>query len=347
MANLSQMKRLIVLFSITVLSVQAQVSSVVLECKDGLPCLSEMKDATVHVIIKDFCDDSKPYKKVLQEKWKYSKLAFDYSEKYDAVNDFGSKIFTKGEWYMYIERFNDSKCSADTVNRMLSISSSGRVSSSVSYVHTRLSIGKAVVDRNIKVVSVIEIPLFPAPGKVVGIGVGFPFSSFTQKPDISQGFFNLGNEFYFENILHILDQFIDNKIDHFTKYNTTLLNCESLKEIVSSTLYVPQYMLLNSSGYFKSIVYVDSSKYFQGYKSKYKILTNEEMVEKFKSKNPFYYLLWAAEGGTKYYFVIEGSTGKIMAVHYSHCTTVSNYDIEKTDMANFYNDFLTGNKSCK
>lgn len=335
------MKRLIVLFSITVLSVQAQVSSVVLECKDGLPCLSEMKDATIHVIIKDFCDDSKPYKKVLQEKWKYSKLAFDYSEKYDEVNENGRRIYTIGEWYMYIERSGDNKCSTYANDGKHSINSN------VGYTHTRLCIGKAILHRYIQIKDVIEIPLFPAPGKVVGIGVGFPFSSFTQKPDISQGFFNLGNEFYFENILHILDQFIDNKIDHFTKYNTILLNCESLKEIVSSTLYVPQYMLLNSSGYFKSIVYVDSSKYFQGYKSKYKILSNEEMVEKFKSKIPFNYLLWAAEGGTKYYFVIEGTTGKIMAVHYTHCTTVSNYDIEKTDMANFYNDFLTGNKSCK
>lgn len=310
-----------------------QVTSVVFESKDNEATYNELKNATVHVIIKDFCDDSKPYKKILEDNWKHSKLIYDYSEKYDWINQDGGLrgLCKEGEWYMFLER---------SIGQKGTFGGGGiQNSSHYNFSNTEISIAKVVGKKRLQLQYVIKMPIYPAPGKEYQ--VGYPSGGIQQNVDVAKSFFNLSNEFYLLNTIQVLNQFVEKQISYWMSYDDKELNCESLKEVLKSTLYIPQYVLVKSSRNNDKLAFVDGNKYFKGYESNYKMLTNEEMVKKFKSGEQFYYLLYSVGYG-KWNFIVEGTTGKIMSISGDS----KGYNIDENDMSDLYNN-LKNNKKCK
>jgi hypothetical protein len=206
------------------------------------------------------------------------------------------------------------------------------------FTFTGLSVAKAVGKKKPILKNVIYIPLFPSPNEPVSV----PRSFILQDVDVMKEFYNISTEFYFKNILQVLDQFVNSNVSGYVQYAKEKVLCNDLKQIQSSTLFIPQYTLLKSSLHGDKIEFVNPSDYFVGFEGSYKVLTNEEMSAMFKEQKSFYYLLWAAEGGIKYNFIIESLTGKIMSVGYGR-----GYNINKKDMPGLYEKDLKNNTNCK
>lgn len=301
----------------------AQVRYVHLEASKGEAVFADLKDATLHVVIKDFCDDSKPYKKIMEENWKHSKLSFDYEEKFDMMP--GDKVCQEGEWYMFLERSMGSTPGAQ------------RGENYSNFMNTNIIVAKCVGKRG-KMDYVVEMPIFPAPGK--DKKVGYPYSFLTQNLDVATCFLNLSNEFYLASTLNVLNQFVEKKVSKWRDFDNDI-SCESLKEVLNSTLFIPQYVLLESSKYKDSQTYVPAGEFMKGYEAKYKIASNEEIKKKFKSGETFYYLLYSAGYG-KWNFIVEGKTGKLISASGDKI----GYNIDKGDMGALY-EHLKNNKTCK
>ncbi len=195
--------KLLILFIIFKLSAVGQLSDI------DYKALGSMKDVTLHVIIKDFCDDTKPYKKLLQKEWKYSKLSFDYSEKYDSDN-----MFEDGEWYMFIQTY-------------LSTSSLGSSESG-----TYLVVGRAKGKDQKSARTAVNIPLQWL-RRIDKIYI-------PQSIDLSYNFSNLKID-YLKNTLQIIEQFAEKKVNKSNSYNKTQVNCESYKKVLGETLYFPPH----------------------------------------------------------------------------------------------------------
>lgn len=306
-----------------------QVRYITFESKEGDAVYADLKNVTVHVIIKDFCDDSKPYKKILEENWKHSKLSFDYEEKFDLFNESNKGLCVDGEYYMYLERTMGSKrLAGQSINSNMQ----------VNHMDTEICIAKAVGKKSFNMQYVVELPIYPAPGK--DKFVGYPYIFVKQNVDVSKCFLNLSNGFYLTSTLKILDQFVEKKISYWKDYQKEL-SCESLKEVLATTLYVPQYVLLESSKFKDPLTYVGAGEYMAGYEGEYKIASNDEMTKKFKSGETFYYLLYSAGYG-KWNFIVEGKTGKLISVSGES----TGYNLDKGDMKGLY-EHLKNNKTCK
>lgn len=321
---------LLILLCISLLA-NAQVKKVVFESKKGRANFDELKNATVRVIIKDFCDDSKPYKKIIQENLKFSKLTFDFSESYDFYDQLSKGLCKKDEWYMFIDGFYiGDKDEAAT-----------------EYITIAKTTGKKDgIER------VIFLPLFAS--QLSKFERDFeknnPYKlsvhAIQQSADLSQCFFNLGNEYYLKNILQILNQFVDKKAENWLEYKKKFMSCESLDKVLASVLYVPHYALLKEYKYSKDkkekeFVYANPSECFSGYRSEYKVLTNEEMVKMFKSGKSFCYLLTSIAGDHKLNFIVESTTGNVMCV-----ANRLGPLIKKNDMLGLY-ETLNSKEYCK
>lgn len=310
------MKKFFLLFFIaSQLNGFSQIQYVQLDCKKKTPCINEMKNATVHVIIKDFCDDSKPYKKVLLENWNYSALKFDYDPKY---NDYPFSGMVPGEWYMFLHKTTTT------------------LGANSNFLVTEISVGTGGVKN--EYTSVITIPLFyPVRDKFSR------FMGWGQDQDVAKTFPNLENEFYFKNTLQVLEQFINNDISSYRDYDKKFPNCDSKEEIKRQTLYLPKYIFRKAprkKG--EEIQYSDSIAYMENFNSPYKIVTDDEIKKMFESREKFYYLLRSETGDIIYNFILESTTGKIMNFGYSSGLAMEDIPMGKVFIAD-----LMPNRFCR
>jgi len=287
----------------------SQVSSFLM--RSHSPSVNDLNESvTVHVMIKDFCDDSKPFKKVLMDNWKLSKLSFDYNEDFDAREE-KKDICPKGEWYMYI-----SHDVGGTNN--------------IHITYTTICIGRNAGGKKANLEAVISIPLIQLPADGVCLEWMYIFK---QDIDVQKNFLNLSNEYYLKNMLQIMDQLKAGK-DLNGKF------CAEKKEVLANTLYIPDYVFLKTSNCAKPVEYVDHTKYMKGFEGKYSIATNDQMVKLFQAGKPFYYLLFSGSGNRKYHFIVEGISGQLMGN--SSC---GGYNIGEDEMEKIYKDLI--DKDCK
>lgn len=302
----------------------SQIQYVQLDCKDGNPCINEMKNATVHVIIKDFCDDGKPYKKVLLENWNYSALKFDYDPKY---NDRPFPEMVAGEWYMFLHKTTTT------------------LGANSNFLVTEIAVGKLIKKEktlldgvNYEYKTVVTIPLFyPVRDKFSR------FMEWRQDQDVAKTFPNVGNEFYFKNTLQILEQFINNDISNYKDYGKKFPDCDSKEEIKRQTLYIPKYIFRKApKKKVEEIQYSDSVAYMEHYDSPYTIVTDAEIKKMFESREKFYYILRSETGDIIYNFILESTTGKIKNFGYS-----SGLAMEDIPMGKVYIADLMPNRFCR
>lgn len=266
----------------------AQVNSIRLHCEVIKACLDEMKNATVHVIIKDFCDDSKPYKKMLQENWKFSNLKFDYEPKYDDILA-KPDLMVRGDWFMILDNYIMHKMQPVPV--------------------TYLSVINVTDNMLDKFVRVITIPLHCTfHNKFIQEKL------FRQDMDVANSFANIGNEYYLKNIIEMIEQCAEQNVDGYTNYIVSEKNnhCDLIDSVLATTLYIPDYVLLKPSRTRGEFSPIDTVEYFKGFESKYKLVSNEEMRRLFLDNKPFYYLLKCVSDGALYNVILEGTTGKIV-----------------------------------
>lgn len=313
-------KKLLYVFLLLKLCMNAQVSNLFIHCGKKGACLDKMKNVTVHVLIKDFCDDSKPYKKILQDNWKFSKLQFDYSPAYSEMLP-TIKSLVKDEWYMILNKYT-------LVNGVPTY-----LSFYPSFLNTSISVVKAAGEFEYPYEKAIEIPLFyPVHDKFT------KQMKFGQDLDVAASFPNLANPFYLKNIIQVIEQLAKADKSYLSEIKP---DCKLIEEVLDSTLYIPDYVLLKPAEESPDkYAYADTAFYLKGYLSKNKLVTKAEMTALFNTNKPFYYVLKALEAKAMFTLILEGSTGKII-----------NYTLENAKymddrpMSDLYKDLKK--KSCK
>ncbi len=193
---------------------------------------------------------------------------------------------------------------------------------SCSYVSLNLYFNKVGKDGGLYQYLVAKMELHPEIATILQLGG--KDTTFTE--DIYNGdtIYNW-NEVNILNFVKLVDDHFRKKkgLAFFEKYYTD----KELKRLKKKTLYVPEYVLRKFNAVDKTEdEFHNAEDLFSGYSYKYKVISDQELLELYlNSEKPFYYLFTVKSCNKVLINIINGTTGEVI---YSDYPSLFSYNIK-------------------